>query len=188
MLNTITKSGTNEVHGDAFYQLRHKELGLKDPVQKIASLETQHQWGGSVGGAIKKDTLFFFTAFERQDASTPRQVLYAQLIGRSPTVETAEALNFLKGEEKGFTQTNDALAFTARGDYQTARGHRLTLRYNVSDGTGANAASVGTALSRSPTARFPMMAPRKTGPTRAPRVHASILAQPAERSAYHGNL
>ncbi|MBK5294795.1 MAG: TonB-dependent receptor [Acidobacteriia bacterium] len=62
-------------------------------------------------------------------------------------MDTAEALNFLKGEEKGFTQTNDALAFTARGDYQTAGGQRLTLRYNVSDGTGVNAASVNSALS-----------------------------------------
>ncbi|MBK5294794.1 MAG: carboxypeptidase regulatory-like domain-containing protein [Acidobacteriia bacterium] len=63
VLNTITKSGSNQFHGDAFYQLRHKELGAKDPVQQIAALETQHQWGGSVGGAIKKDKLFFFTAF-----------------------------------------------------------------------------------------------------------------------------
>jgi len=37
VLNTITKSGANDFHGDAFYQLRHKEFGAKDPVLNIAS-------------------------------------------------------------------------------------------------------------------------------------------------------
>ncbi len=146
VLNTITKSGTNATHGDAFYQLRHKEMGLKDPVQLIASLETQHQWGGSAGGPVKKDKLFWFAAFERQTAAQPRRVLFAQLLGRSATAATQEAFTFLKGLEQSFNQTNDGSALTARGDYQLPAGHRLTLRYNFSDANAENAVSVGGAL------------------------------------------
>ncbi len=51
MLNTVTKSGTNEIHGEAFYQIRHKETGLKTPFNKQI-LETLQQFGGAAGGAI----------------------------------------------------------------------------------------------------------------------------------------
>lgn len=147
VLNAITRSGTNDWRGDTFYQLRHKEMGLKDPVQRIASLETQHQWGLSAGGPIRRDRLFLFSAFERQDAATPRQVFFAQLQGRTPNDNTREAFEFFRSEEKPFTQTNDAWAYTVRGDYQTTAGHRLTLRYNGSSGMAENAVSVGGALS-----------------------------------------
>ncbi|MBM3812421.1 MAG: TonB-dependent receptor [Acidimicrobiia bacterium] len=147
VLNTITKSGVNEFHGDAFYQIRHKEMGSKDPVQRIGSLETLHQWGGSVGGPVQKEKLFFFAAVERQDSATPRQVLFAQLLNRTATAQTADAFNFFKSEEQNFRQTNDATAFTIRGDAQRSAGHRLTLRYNFSDAAANNAVSVGTAIS-----------------------------------------
>jgi hypothetical protein len=147
ILNTITKSGSNQFHGDAFYLLRHKEMGAKDPVQNIASLETQHQYGASVGGPIMRDRFFFFGAIERQDASQPRQVLFSQLINFTPTTASREAYEFLRSEERPFRQTNDGVAATVRGDYQTNQGHRLTMRYNVSDAEAVNAVSVGGALS-----------------------------------------
>jgi hypothetical protein len=146
VLNTITKSGTNGIHGDAFYQLRHKEMGAKDPVQKIASLETLQQFGGSVGGPIQRDKLFFFTAIEAQRSRTPRQTLFAQLLNRTAPAGASEAFDFYKSLEKPFRQTNNALAFTAKADYQSAQGNRLTLRYNLSDANAENAVSVGGAL------------------------------------------
>jgi hypothetical protein len=146
ILNTITKSGNNEIHGEAFYLLRHKEMGSKDPVQLISSLETLQQYGGGMGGPVKRDRLFFFGAVERQDSTTPRRVLFAQLLNRPVLPAGQEAFDFLQSEERGFTQTNDALAATARLDYQTSKGHRLTLRYNFSDATADNAVSVGGAL------------------------------------------
>jgi len=147
VLNTITKSGANDFHGDAFYQLRHKEFGAKDPVLNIASQETLQQYGGSIGGPVKRDTLFFFGAIEQQKSKTPRQVYFDQLVGRGPNPNTAEAFTFFKSEEQSFRQTNDAYAFTVRGDYQAQSGHRLTLRYNLSNGDAQNAVSVGGALS-----------------------------------------
>jgi hypothetical protein len=149
VLNTITKSGTNDIHGEAFYQLRHKEMGAKDPVQLIASLETLHQFGGAVGGPIARDKWFLFGAIERQDSETPRQVQFPSLLTATAAQQAAgpEAFNFFKSLEVPFDQTNDASAFTVRSDYQTQAGHQLTLRYNFSDAEAINAVSVGNSVS-----------------------------------------
>ncbi|MEZ5355193.1 MAG: carboxypeptidase regulatory-like domain-containing protein [Bryobacteraceae bacterium] len=147
VLNTITKSGTNAIHGDAFYQIRHKELGKVDPVQAIASLETLQQYGGAIGGPITADKLFFFGAVEGQRSKTPRQVFFSQLNNRAATANTREAFDFFNSEQKPFKQSNDAMALTARTDYQSPEGNRLTLRYNFSDATANNAVSVGGGLS-----------------------------------------
>lgn len=146
VLNTITKSGSNGIHGELFYQLRHKELGAKDPVQKIASLETLRQFGGAVGGPVRRDKLFYFGALEFQRSRTPRQVLFAQLLNKASTPAVVEALDFFRGLEQPFKQTNNAVAATARIDYQTAGGDRLTFRYNISGANAENAVSVGSAL------------------------------------------
>ncbi len=146
ILNTITKSGANDVHGDAFYQIRHKEMGARNPVLKVQPTETLQQFGGSTGGPIRRDRLFFFAAVEQQYSKTPRRVFFSQLLNRTPDANTAEAFNFLKGEEKPFRQTNDATALSARTDYQFSGGHRLTLRYVFSNASGENAVSVGGAL------------------------------------------
>ena len=146
ILNTITKSGTNEYHGETFYQLRHKEMGRLNPVLKIQPTETLQQFGGGVGGPLQRDKLFFFAAIEQQYSKTPRSVFFSQLVGRTATADTAEAFNFYKGEEKPFRQTNDATALTGRGDYSFPAGHRLTLRYNFSTANAENGVSVGGAL------------------------------------------
>jgi len=145
VLNAITRSGSNEFHGEAFYQLRHKELGLKTPFNR-QSLETQHQFGGALGGPIRKDKLFFFGAVERQNTRNPRLVFFPQLRRVTPNPNTAEAYNYFFSQETPFTQTNDGTALTARADHQFARGSRLTLRYNFSDGNALNSTTVGTRI------------------------------------------
>ena len=73
VVNTVTKSGTNEFHGGAFWFFRNRTLnatdlfstrvvnGVKVPYNPP---EFRHQFGGSVGGPIIKDKLFFFGAYE----------------------------------------------------------------------------------------------------------------------------
>lgn len=80
-VNAITKSGTNAYHGDLFYLLRYPDLNALDPYTKSQStvpglapalkaayltqpVHQQHQFGGSVGGPIKKDKLFFFFTYD----------------------------------------------------------------------------------------------------------------------------
>ena len=143
VMNAITKSGANTLHGDAFYQLRHKELGLETPFNR-QSLENQHQYGGSAGGPISRDRLFWFAAVERQKARTPRYVYFPRLAGVAERPENSEALRLFQSYETPFQMTNDATALTARTDYQFKGGHRLTLRYNFSDSSGLNANGAGT--------------------------------------------
>ena len=76
-VNAITKSGTNAIHGDAFYYLRYPDLNALDPYNKWQALHNhgnpflltqpihqQQQFGGSVGGPIIKDRLFYFFTYD----------------------------------------------------------------------------------------------------------------------------
>ena len=142
LLNVITKSGANDVHGDAFYQIRHKETGLETPFKRQV-LETLQQFGGSVGGPVIHDKLFWFGAIERQQSKTPRQIVFGPLIGFAADATTKEAFDFYNGLQGVIPSTNNATALTARGDYQFRGGSRLTLRYNFGDATANNAITTG---------------------------------------------
>jgi hypothetical protein len=146
VLNVITKSGSNDWHGDAFYQNRDRSLSADNPIFLRQPSESLQQWGGSVGGPLKANKLFVFGAYEQQKANTPREVLFATLSQVTPGPTTQEAFNYLKGQEQPFTQDNRAVAGTTRLDYQFNNGDRLTFRYNFADSAENNAVSVGGAL------------------------------------------
>lgn len=63
-LSTVTKSGTNEFHGDAFEFYRNKALNTKTIFQTTKPDYHRHQVGGAVGGPIVKDKAQFFAADE----------------------------------------------------------------------------------------------------------------------------
>ncbi|MBW4038305.1 MAG: TonB-dependent receptor [Acidobacteria bacterium] len=68
-LNVSTKSGTNAVHGTAYYFNRNEALAVANPFTAPGSpsLPLRNQnYGGSVGGPIWKDHTFFFLAYEEQ--------------------------------------------------------------------------------------------------------------------------
>jgi carboxypeptidase family protein len=65
-INVITKSGTNDWHGNAFEFLRNTGLNTRnffDPAGKKGAYH-QNQFGGTFGGPIKKDKLFFFADYQ----------------------------------------------------------------------------------------------------------------------------
>ncbi len=65
LINAVSKSGTNAFHGTAYEFLRNSDLDARqfiDPSQIPAY--RQNQFGGSVGGPIKKDKMFFFANYE----------------------------------------------------------------------------------------------------------------------------
>ncbi len=142
IMNAVTKSGTNDWHGSAFYFLRHKELAKKDAFDRQA-LEEQHQFGGSIGGPIRRDKSFFFFAIEDQQFDTPRIVIFRNLVGVTPTPFFTEGFNFYKSLEGPFTQTNDAISFLGRWDQQFNPNHRLAVRYHYSKNDGLNAVATG---------------------------------------------
>jgi hypothetical protein len=63
-VNVVTKSGTNTVHGDAFYLFRDKSMMANFPGDQDTYYQRNH-FGGSLGGPLVKDKLFFFANGER---------------------------------------------------------------------------------------------------------------------------
>ncbi|MCI0660707.1 MAG: carboxypeptidase regulatory-like domain-containing protein [Acidobacteria bacterium] len=145
VVTAVTKSGTNELHGSGFYLLRHRELATKNAFNQNAA-PTQHQLGGSVGGPLKKDKIFFFGSYEQQFLTNPRAVLFNRLTTFTPTPATQEAFDFYKSLETPFDQTNDAIAFLGRVDYKFNDANTLNVRYNQSFNEALNANSVGNQL------------------------------------------
>ena len=66
VINTVTKSGSNDFHGTAYEYFRNRTLNATDRYTPagVNPPEWRHQAGATLGGPIKKDKLFFFSDFE----------------------------------------------------------------------------------------------------------------------------
>jgi len=67
VINVITKSGTNEFHGSGFEYYRNGKFDERPYFATSDPIRHQNQFGGSLGGALKKNRTFFFADFERYD-------------------------------------------------------------------------------------------------------------------------
>ncbi|GAC1638790.1 MAG: hypothetical protein NVS9B14_19540 [Candidatus Acidiferrum sp.] len=114
-INVITKSGTNNIHGSAFEYFRDESLTAATSDGKPLDNFRRNQFGGSLGGPIQKDKLFFFGAVEgirenltRANLSTAIGTPCASspvfdgttatdtLINSSPDCQRQALLNFMK--------------------------------------------------------------------------------------------
>jgi carboxypeptidase family protein/TonB-dependent receptor-like protein len=64
VVNIVTKSGTNEIHGDAFEFLRNGNLNARNFFGLAQDTLKRNQYGASVGGPIIKDKLFYFGTYQ----------------------------------------------------------------------------------------------------------------------------
>ncbi len=78
-INVITKSGTNQFHGSAYEFVQNTALNARGFYNATGqkSIEHWNNYGGSVGGPIKKNKLFFFFAYQRNPSSSPTSGLYS---------------------------------------------------------------------------------------------------------------
>lgn len=65
VMNTVTKSGTNGLHGTLFEFYRNQGLDATSYFDSTKAELKQHQYGGVLGGPIWRDKLFFFTDFQQ---------------------------------------------------------------------------------------------------------------------------
>ncbi|HYM09626.1 MAG TPA: TonB-dependent receptor [Bryobacterales bacterium] len=95
-VNVVTKSGTNQVHGDAFEFLRNSALDTRSPFDPSQLPPFRlNQFGGSIGGPIVKDKSFFFVSYEglRQRLGTtaisfvPSAAVRSQVVASSPALK-----------------------------------------------------------------------------------------------------
>src|SRR6202167_3583368 len=63
-INVITKSGSNAFHGDVFEFLRNTDLDARNYFSPTRGAFDQNQFGGTVGGPIRKDKVFFFADYQ----------------------------------------------------------------------------------------------------------------------------
>ncbi|HEV2382555.1 MAG TPA: TonB-dependent receptor [Terriglobia bacterium] len=64
LINVITKSGTNQFHGDAFEFIRNPDLDSRNFFSPARADLHQNQFGGTVGGPIRHDKGFFFSDYQ----------------------------------------------------------------------------------------------------------------------------
>jgi len=63
-INVITKSGTNRFHGNLFEFLRNTNLDARGFLDPFRGAYHQNQFGGTIGGPIKRDKIFFFADYQ----------------------------------------------------------------------------------------------------------------------------
>ena len=64
IVNVVTKGGGNQIHGDAFEFLRNTDLDARNFFSPQRSFYRQNQFGGTFGGPIKKDKIFYFADYQ----------------------------------------------------------------------------------------------------------------------------
>ena len=64
VVNVVTKSGTNQWHGNVYEYFRNKVLNAQGYFNTVKPQFNQNQFGGTFGGPIKKDRTFFFVSYE----------------------------------------------------------------------------------------------------------------------------
>src|SRR5687768_15625474 len=130
-INAVTKSGTNRFSGSAFLFFRNEALSSQNPDAVDAGLPTEdfrnYQFGGNVGGPIKKDRAFFFVAYERNDGKSNKPNFI------DPRLIDIFATRFGSPDEQTVIQrTNDADVLLGKVDIQVNSSNLLTLRHNYS--------------------------------------------------------
>jgi hypothetical protein len=161
VVNAVTKSGTNTIHGDLFYYLRYPSLNALDPINKASSIRNnlpftqpvhqQQQFGGSVGGPIIKDKFFYFLTYDGSRKVFP--ITYttsgsAFLVpancpsGASPA-QCAAAFSFVNSLLGNFPRNGNQDVYFAKLDYQLNPTNRLSANFNFQNWRSPNGVITG---------------------------------------------
>jgi len=108
-INVVTKSGSNDLGGEAFYYDREKTLTSPDAFGRTLNNQ-QSQFGGALGGPLKHDRAFLFGAVEQSLLKVPYVV---QFNAQAADVTVPADLLALQGEQRA---TNNPTAAFGRTD------------------------------------------------------------------------
>ena len=171
-INAITRSGTNEFSGSAYYNFRNNSStfnGSKAADAPVAIGKFDEKvYGARIGGPIIKDKLFFFLNGEMVRRTEPATTFVpngSTLPGTVTRVEESDLIelsNFLRdkyryetGAYQGYDNATTSDKFLARLDYNLNDNHKLTVRYTFhnseSDQLISNSASLGNGTRRTNT-------------------------------------
>lgn len=148
-VNVVTKSGTNDFHGSAFYYNRPSSLVSKlsnpeDVANNIPanSIEPRdqktQQFGASIGGPLVKERLFFFGSWDQQKQNTlvpvDSRILDFDIFQKYPAYRS----------DPDYAYTQDGRVFFARLDVQANDKNRFLIRGNFNHYEGLNATNTST--------------------------------------------
>jgi len=122
-VNIATKEGSNKYHGEAFYIGRPSALSSSDAFGHSLD-NTQNEFGGSIGGPIKKNTSFFYLGAEQDFVNIP---YWTQFEPQAPgTVIPPE----LAGLQRQIVGRSDPTSAFARTDFLLNKANTLNLEFN----------------------------------------------------------
>ncbi len=134
-VNVITKSGTNDYHGSAFYYWQPQDLIADLPNNVQVADQEKKQYGVSLGGAIVKDRLFFFGSYDEQKQSVSVPIA-------SGVLDNAVFTKWpILSSPSQYVQSRDGRVAFGRFDWIAGNGHRVMGRVNYADYNGANGTS-----------------------------------------------
>lgn len=152
LVNVVTKSGTNNIHGSLFHFQRLKALTSETSDGKPLKNFHREQFGGTIGGPIKKDKMFFFGAYEQIlsdftrtnladtigtpcPTQTPDFVADETLVAGSPDCQRLALLNFYQSnfgldEAAPIKHPVRNSALLAKWDWNVSAANKLSASYN----------------------------------------------------------
>ena len=153
--NAVTKSGTNQYHGDAFYFQRNNDWGARNPLGFQTMLvngapapvavkpeDVRHQFGGTLGGPIVKEKLFYFFSYDQQNRNFPGLSVFNNLNylnsfnrtalgGKGITdAQIADTQGFLNSLTGVVPRKGDQKLILPKLDWQISNKHSFTATYN----------------------------------------------------------
>jgi len=149
-INTVTRSGTNNVEGSVYYLFRN-DGGVGKTAKDLTFDPGQFnygQFGFRVGAPIIKDKLFLFTSFEQESLTSPGTTFRANRGGETVEGNVTRVLesdlntlsSFLNsnfgyetGPYQGYDHTTEATKFLVKLDYNLNDRNKISVRYNHLD-------------------------------------------------------
>ena len=158
VVNTITKSGTNDVHGSVFWYFRNRSLDARDRYAAINPQDIRNQFGGTVGGPIKKDKLFAFfdTEIQRRNEPIVSSIINSSVNGASQswigcgapaTAAQCAAINSLLPRMFGLVpRRGDQQLYFLKLDYRPNDRNSFSASFNYLKWFSSNGIQTGNAL------------------------------------------
>ena len=137
LVNSVTRSGSNVLHGDAYYYILDSALNANDPINKSLGIarpsNRRQQFGGTVGGPVLRNRLFYLVNYEGQVRNEPLTVnnapaladLPAGFLAANPTI--ASAVNAASGS---FARSFNQNTFFAKVNATLGSKNSLDATYN----------------------------------------------------------
>jgi outer membrane receptor protein involved in Fe transport len=140
VINVVTKSGTNDLRGSVFEFYRDKALNANNAINELNNRPKSpyhyNQFGGTLGGPIRRNRDFFFFNYDGQRNTQPNVVFLNLPPNFLPSPATGVGLARLLPYSQSWTRKLDQDVYLIKTDHELTDRHRLSLRYNHQNFTG----------------------------------------------------